>query len=388
MVHVDLDKIVQDAERSVYPKSSRLAIVSGDAFIYPRDGLPISKLLRKRYEIIKLGEERQFIVQSDVGQYGWIYYNITPYNEIFDTILFSRNLLIFAVFLSVVCAICIAKPLTNNINRHFVALIKKMDSFKGGNLQPIDVQYDYSWRQDELGMIHRHFDQMLLKISELIDDIYVKQLLIKDAQLKNLESQINPHFLYNTLDAIYWRSKAAKEFEISEMVEALGSLLRSSLSEYADSIPLHRELEFVDNYIKIQKIRFAKRMDFSSEIDPKLLNLPIPKMSIQPLVENAIKYSLEEVLGNCIIRLQAQADDNTAFIRVSNTGSEIDENILELLSEKEFQPHGSGIGLANIDKRVKLLFGNEYGLSFMNIDGFTVVEMKLPFEADSIKENI
>lgn len=380
IVHVDLEKIIRDSQYSADGQKPSIAILAEGKTIYPEDAPDLSNLLPPDtpYTILELEGERQFVVQRPAGSLGWIYVRFSPYNNIFESIMFSQFIFVAAVAVAIGLSILVANLLTQNITRHFDRLGKKMDSFQSGDLQPLDVHYDYSWRQDEMGAIHRHFDQMLRSISELIEDNYVKQLLIKDSRIKTLEQQINPHFLYNTLNSIHWRATAAEQPEISRMVQALGSLLRNTLSEHADAIPLSRELVFVDNYMEIQKMRYEERLEFTTMIDPSLMELPIPKMSIQPLIENAIKYSLEEVTEACSICLRAEKRDGAAVIEVINSGSFIDEDILDKLARGEQTPKGQGIGLSNIDSRVKLLFGREYGLTFHNRDECACVAITLP----------
>jgi two-component system sensor histidine kinase YesM len=385
IVHIDLAKIIHDSQQQVGEKNNPdIAIFSDKQAIYPENMEYLFDILPAHgpYSILTIDGEKQFVVQRQAGSLGWIYVSFTSYNSIFHSILFSKLMFSTALLLSITAAIGIAGGLTKNMLRHFDKLGLKMESFRQGKLTPIDVHYDYSGRQDELGMIHRDFDKMLADISDLIKDNYIKQLLLKDSKIKALKQQIDPHFLYNTLDAIHWRAKAAKQNEISQMVQALASLLRSSLSEQSDTVPLSQEIDFVENYMKIQKMRYAERLDFSSDIYSPLRNLPVPAMSVQPLIENAIHYVLEQTIECCIIRLRGFNNENVACIEVSNSGSQIDVNVLSKIETNQIKPRGIGIGLVNIDSRIKLIFGNEYGLSFRNTDDKAIVTMTLPLLAD------
>ena len=131
---------------------------------------------------------------------------------------------------------------------------------------------------------------MVEKINTLINENYINELLKKEAQIKAMESQMDPHFLYNTLDSINWRARMIKSEEISQITTALGNLLRLSLGNNSRDFTLRQELTIVDNYIIIQKIRYQKRLDFSVDIPESLLDIPIPKFTLQPLLENAIRY--------------------------------------------------------------------------------------------------
>ena len=188
-----------------------------------------------------------------------------------------------------------------------------------------------------------------------------------------LQAQINPHFLYNTLESINWRAKAVNNREISLMTESLGSLLRATLSNKKSLVTLSYELNLILSYITIQQIRFEERLDYREQVPDGLKNALIPPLTLQPLVENAIHYALEEMTETCYITILAAETDKTGKngercirISVTNSGSSFDEDLLELLKQHKKQPSRSGIGLLNIDKRIKLLFGEDYGLSLFN----------------------
>ena len=213
-------------------------------------------------------------------------------------------------------------------------------------------------------------------------------------QLKALESQINPHFLYNTLDSIHWRAMAGGNEEISIMVESLGTLLRASLSQKHSLVPLKEELELVHRYLLIQKIRYEERLLCAFLINGQPVSLPdleneiplegnlgkilIPPFTIQPLVENSIKYGLEQFPEECSIIIELSADQDHLLIQVKNNGSIFEEDLLEHLEHSESRAHGLGIGLLNINQRIRLLFGPEHGLSLYNENGFAIASIRIP----------
>ena len=207
----------------------------------------------------------------------------------------------------------------------------------------------------------------------------MNELLKKEAQIKALENQINPHFLYNTLDSIKWRAKAIGDSDISDMVEALGILLRTALRK-KDEKDYHvgREMEIVESYILIQKFRYEERLVFENEIDKSWYDFLMPKMVLQPLIENAIFYGLELNVDECRIILTGEEKDGCLHFYVKNTESEFEENVLEKLENEEIRPHGNGVGLLNIDKRMKIQFGPEYGLRLYNEEEYAVAELVMP----------
>ena len=382
IIHVDLEKIICDSQAAVAGSQSfSIAIQADGETIFPRGQDNWISLLPSdsEYGVQLVGDEEYFIVQKTSEAFGWVYLGLSPYKEVFQSILSVRLIFVFALLLAIGLSIWSSNRLTRNVIRHFDKLKQKMESFGRGDLNPVDVQYDYSQRKDELGVLHRNYDYMLESITDLIEDNYVKQLLIKDSQIKTLEHQINPHFLYNTLNSIHWQAVTANQPEISVMVQALAGMLRASLSEQTDTVPLVKELEIIENYLKIQKIRFVERLDYTQEIDEALLMTPVPKMRLQPIIENAIQYSLEEVAETCSIRLRIFKED-CLLIEISNSGSQIDEDILKKISTNQLSARGQGIGLANIDARAKLLFGQNYGLQFTNQNARAVVTLRLPLQ--------
>lgn len=222
--------------------------------------------------------------------------------------------------------------------------------------QIIQTPYDYSKRTDEIGQLNHYFDSMASEIESLINNDYKLKLDLKNMQLKALESQINPHFLYNTLDSIHWRAMAGGNEEISIMVESLGTLLRASLSQKHSLVPLKEELELVHRYLLIQKIRYEDRLLCTFLINGQPFSLPaleneipleenlgkilIPPFTIQPLVENSIKYGLEQFPEECSIIIELSADQDHLLIQVKNNGSIFEEDLLEHLEHSESRTHG------------------------------------------------
>lgn len=257
-----------------------------------------------------------------------------------------------------------------------------MKYFGENNTQLVSVDYNYENRKDEIGELHQRFDQMANQVRELIQKNYVSEILNKEAELKSLENQINPHFLYNTLESINWRAKDLGAEEISIMVESLGALLRTTLSRGKDPIStLKTELDIVNDYMSIIQCRFEDILKYSVEVPKGLYETPLPRLSLQPLVENSINYALEEMTEVCHITITAARMEEDVLITITNNGSQFPENILERLASGDAVPHGFGIGLLNIQKRLQLQFGEEYGLTLKNDEflDLAIVEIMIPF---------
>ena len=387
LISVNLDAIVKKSN-NIFSKnndSQYLIINQQGDIIYSSPSLPSNDadfLLansQKPYQLLTLNNKIYFSTLGSLPDYNYKYINIIP----FDKLVKSYKLILFItlvfIFVGAVIIFLFSHYMIRYIINQFNKLILKMRYF-GKNELVLYREYENINSKDELIQLHQHFDEMAAKIQRLIKVNYINEILTKDAQLKTLEAQINPHFLYNTLESINWHAKASNDKDISSMVESLGKLLRSTLSNKESLVTLKYELDLVNSYMTIQKIRFESQLLYSLEVDENLMDYSIPPLIIQPLLENAIRYGLEEVIENCNIILQIKLENNLIIINVNNEGSQFEPDLLDKLRKKQLTPNDLGIGLLNIDQRIKILFGSEYGLFLSNQNGFAIATLKIPIE--------
>lgn len=375
VVCVDMNRLIRSSIRSVLPsEETQYALLENSSEFYHSDGISseqlkdINRQLRSDYGVVTVDSDRYFAVQGTIKNTSWDYICLIPYDRIFQTLSFTMLLALAIILVSVLIAILLSRMLIRSVTEDFRRLVNKMKAFGKDESKAPDIGYDYSSRIDEIGVLHNQFDQMTIKIQDLIQQNYVNEILSKDARLKALENQINPHFLYNTLEAVNWRAKAIGEKDISSMVEALGTLLRETLSSGTRNFTLSHELEIVQCYLTIQRIRFEDRLTYSQEVEPGILDISLPHFTIQPLVENSVNYAMEKSTEVCHIRLEGARLDDTITIDVINNGSQFEANLLEKLENGLITPHGFGIGLLNIHKRIQLTYGTGYGLILFNRD--------------------
>lgn len=337
----------------------------------------------KEYQLINLNRRWFFALQGDLFHNGWKYTCLVSYDKIHNTLRNSTALSALLLFACIILIILVSQKLIQSFTRHFGYLIRKMQRFSESkdsliHFEP-DKSYNYSERKDEIGMLHQQFDRMSRQISDLVELNYTRELLVKEAQLKALEMQINPHFLYNTLESINWRAKSIGASTISLMVESLGNLFRAILKKSEDSFTIYQELDLVENYLTIQKCRFESMLEYQIDADPALYHASVPKMIIQPLVENAISHAMENMLDICRIEISIHKAGSALEIRVKNTGSRFEANLLEKLRCQDITPKGFGIGLLNIDQRIKLMFNASYGLKLYNENHMAVALITIPY---------
>lgn len=221
-------------------------------------------------------------------------------------------------------------------------------------------------RDDEIGRLEVEFASMTRQLGELIHENYEQKIYLQNAQLSALRSKLNPHFLYNTLDTIRWMATEEKYRQIPGVVKALGGILRISINSNEPLIAVEQELEYMRGYLMIQRARFGERLNVRIEAAEELMEVKIPAFSVQPLVENAVNYALEQMEKTCRIQVVIREEDGDILCSVADNGVGIDPQILDKLKLGTIRAQGNGVGLTNLDERLKSLYGPGYGIRVEN----------------------
>ena len=234
----------------------------------------------------------------------------------------------------------------------------------------------------EFGKLIDTFNNMSLGLEESFNRIYAEEVALRDANMQALQSQINPHFLNNTLEIINWKARMSGNHDVSGMIESLGVMMEATMNRKKEKfITIEEELKYVDAYLYIIHQRFGSRFHFDKDVDENLLNLKIPRLIVQPIVENAVEHGGDKE-GNIIGSLKIYADYNNLYIVVHNNGNmtEADKAKIEiLLSDQKLEENVHNIGIRNVNMRLKLLYGENSGLSIENIDD-NITESKLKID--------
>ena len=234
----------------------------------------------------------------------------------------------------------------------------------------------------EFGKLIDTFNHMSLGLEESFNRIYAEEVALRDANMQALQSQINPHFLNNTLEIINWKARMSGNHDVSGMIESLGVMMEATMNRKKEKfITIEEELKYVDAYLYIIHQRFGSRFHFDKDVDGNLLNLKIPRLIVQPIVENAVEHGGDKE-GNIIGSLKIYADYNNLYIVVHNNGNmtEADKAKIEiLLSDQKLEENVHNIGIRNVNMRLKLLYGENSGLSIENIDD-NLTESKLKID--------
>ncbi len=387
VVQVDMDRLIHSSTQSILQNTEvQYIIYENNKEIYHSKGLQgvssnsLNRQLKNRYDIISLENKRYFCTRGIIENNNWEYICLVPYSQIENTILFTQVISFLILAAAITIVILLSRILVKSITNDFGKLVDKMKSFGKDETKIPATDYAYENRMDEAGILHQQFHQMTIEIHKLIQQNYVNELLSKDAKLKSLESQINPHFLYNALESVNWRAKAIGAEDISAMVISLGDLLRATLSNKSNNFTVRHELDIVNNYMTIQKMRFDKeRLDYKEIVTPDILDAELPQMTIQPLIHNAITYAMEVITETCYITLNGFQDNDIIHIQVINNGSQFEDDLIYKLENRIVSPRGIGIGLLNIHQRIQLIYGSNYGLTLYNSDeDHAVAEIIIP----------
>ncbi|WP_239617742.1 sensor histidine kinase [Cohnella mopanensis] len=322
-----------------------------------------------------IGGERFLVISRHYERLNWTVVGIVPTVEILQDQkrLTSQLLSIGFVFLAISAFVTVL--LSNSITRPILRLKQTMKFVSGGDLGVrAEVKY-----KDEIGTLTLEFNRMIRKTAELMDDLLDKQKKEEEYELALLQSQLNPHFLYNTLESINGLAELNRNGEIIRLVNELAFFYRGVLSRGSKIISLKEELDITESYLKMLKIRHGDRLNYEIEVDESLYRYATVKLLLQPLVENALLHGLRNKRGPGTIRIAGSADRERLILSVVDDGIGMDpETLGKMLSDSPEGKARSGFGLASTDKRIKLYFGDSFGLRIRSGAEGTTVEIGLP----------
>jgi len=386
IIFINMDKLVNQTLAGAKKNDGNFFIADKEGIIYPASPPEHLKKIAldsdSGYEITEINNEKHFLVYQKSNYFEWGYVNVIPFNQIFNDTNLIKSILVFVFILMFIIVMILGIRFAKSITTPLENLVSGIQQISAGDFKEARKEVlKSSINEDEVGKLQQNFHMMVQQIDYLINENYSKQLTIKETEFKALQAQINPHFLYNTLESINWLAKINGQSQISNMVEALGFLLRNSISLKKPLITIEEELSTVKNYIIIQQYRFEERLDFHVEVSPDLYEYLIPKLTLQPLVENAIHYALEQMMNPCEIKIYSILHNDSFCLIVQDNGPGMDPYILEKVNKGEIKTRGQGVGLNNINDRLKLSFGEIYGITIKSTpnEGTRVI-VKLPYE--------
>ncbi len=369
----------ENAYLSVY-----LVAPDGAAVSYP--GSMTDSVVAKRYTVPPAKVELARAFGEGTAMKGWtLVANINKgpmetsiRNAIWVGLLLGAGCSLFAGFLSFLFA--------RSIALRSQRLLRHMDSITAEHFSPITKEMG----KDEIGDLMEHFNAMGERLKQLIHDIYVLQLHQKSlelenvrAELKYLQAQIDPHFLFNTLNAILVLCVRNGYNELVEIITPLSKILRRMVDTSRDILPLSEEMEFVRMVLKIEQFRFGDKLCYEFDVSDEALGALVPVMSVQGLVENACKHGIQHISGQGVVRIAARVEEGMLFIEVSDNGVGIQPSRLQDLQRQIADPEDmkGSVGLQNIYRRLKLHYGETVSLKLQNAqERGMIVSIRLPMK--------
>lgn len=310
------------------------------------------------YNEVFEGEHRQFVVNT-ISYTGWKLVGVVPNSAFTRGMMDIRYFVFMLMLLMVMMLVIINRLVSVRISRPILKLNESVMSYEAGEQPEI-----YIGGSEEIMHLGYSIQKSYEQIDQLMKEIVMEQTERRKSELEALQSQINPHFLYNALESITWMVEGERNDEAVFMISQLARLFRISLSKGRTIISIKDELVHAQSYMNIQKIRYKNAFTVTFNVDENIQNCCIVKLVIQPILENAINYGLSGMEDDKEIKVEGRKEDGKIIISVSDNGIGMPEETarLVLTDSQRVHKHGSGVGLVNVNRRIQLLFGREYGL--------------------------
>lgn len=308
-------------------------------------------------------------------------YTFIEIKDFYKNIWLLIKISLLMVIIIYVISLLIVKILVKNLYRPIEVVVDAMEEITEGNME---VRIAVDKDNGEMAFMAIVFNSMLDKIRNLLEMVIEETERKKNAEIKALQAQINPHFLYNMLNEIKSLAKLGRTEEVSSFVVSLGKLLRHSISNQENYITIDEELIFLNDYLDLQKIRYENKFECKIEVEEEVLNCKIPTLILQPIIENSIIHGFVDEDYNPILRIDIYRKIDKVFIEIYDNGQGIDKEYLQYINNKNEGSEQYGKhGLENIQKRLLLLYGLDYGINIQSKkDEYTMVLVTIPYQVD------
>ena len=303
-------------------------------------------------------------ITSDINRVKW------------SRLLFFIGMAVLTVFLALVINLIV-----QHLLRKFYDILKSIRNVQKGDLSVVIPECG----NDEMGELGTQINKMLERIKQLMNDNLNREMLAKNSEIRALQNQINAHFIYNVLESIKMMAEIDEEYAISDAVTSLGKLLRYSMKWVSGNVLVEQELEYIENYMALINLRFDYEIYLSLNIPELILKQEIPKMSLQPIVENAICHGIEQMAEDTNIYIKGLLEGDDCVIEITDAGKGMTEDEVKRLKQKiagEIDSNGgsgNGIGLKNVQDRIHIAFGEKYGIEIASMIGcYTKIRVRIP----------
>ena len=313
---------------------------------------------------------------KSVGDSGWRVVGVSYVDELVDRNMSEMvRLSLMLGVLVLVAAVLTSWVLSNLLGRPLRGLAQAMERFE---TDADHFTYHPVGGTREVQELSASFSHMVVRIQQLMVTVRQEEINLRKTELKALQAQINPHFLYNTLDSIAWMCEQGQNADAVQMVHALARLFRISISKGHELIPIAKEIEHAESYLQIQKYRYKNRFSYDFQVDPSCLDYLCNKITLQPIIENAINHGLDLLVEEGHIQVEVKPDGDDIVFRVIDDGVGMSPEQVQAIMNQKPKDH-TGIGIRNVNDRLKIYFGKQYGLRIESVpDEGTCVEIRMP----------
>ncbi|MDD3172711.1 MAG: sensor histidine kinase [Herbinix sp.] len=369
MVEYLSDILIENFSRLRYGETGEYVIVDYDGYTKIMTGVDESRNIKGeqffKYAVNKevgktvvLNDKKYLVTSSNISTLQWVMIGLTPIKSLTE----KGETIIKLIYIIGFCAILLNSGINviiaHNITKPLSELADNMERLGTGELQvTVPVR-----SEDEIGMLAKQFNKMTEQIQNLIAQVYTEQRAKRKFEFSVLQAQINPHFLYNTLNSVCSLVSMRKSEDANTMIRAIGQFYRTALSNGKTIIPIEDEISNIKNYIQIQSMRYGDKIRYNIDIEENIMKEYIVKLTLQPLIENSIYHGVKELSTIGEIEILGRIEGDNILISVIDNGVGIPEDILTELLKRDDAYNENSFGLYNIHQRIQIYFGKEYGL--------------------------
>lgn len=326
----------------------------------------------------KIGRQKKFVVYYKSDYTNWTTIGVISQEDMMQQAVKTANGTLVISVITLLIVLTIATIISYRMTRNIFKLRNAMQNVGRGEFDTtITIKSG-----DEIEELSQGFNRMVIQIKKLLKDVKKNERQKREAELRALQAQINPHFLSNTLNTVKWLATIQKAYNINDLITALIQLLHVSIGKGEELITIQEELEYTKNYIIIQEYRYCDKFKVHFQVEEEILTMKIPKFVLQPIIENSLIHGLEPMEGEGLITIKGYKDTNNIKIAVTDNGVGITADEIDKIFKEERNKNKkrfSGIGIKNVNERIKIHFGEQYGIHIESIPNvLTTVEIIIP----------
>ena len=349
----------------------------------------ISLIMNAKTDVVTAGkgDDEKIYALSHSETTGWTIVGCMNMSELLKNSRKARSIYVLVALGLIAVALVISSEIARNITFPIQKLRDSMKRVQKGDFSAAEIEV---YSDNEIGSLTRSFNLMTHKIQDLMAQNIQEQEQKRKIELKALQSQINPHFLYNTLDSIIWMAEGKKNEEVVLMTASLARLLRQSISIENELVTIGQEIEYVRSYLTIQKMRYKDKLEFEINVDPRITHAQIIRLVLQPIVENAIYHGLKYKESKGMLKVHGYELGERIIIDITDDGVGMDEETLKHIYDKhKVNYHSNGVGVYNVQQRLVLYYGKEYGIIYHSEKGKgTTATVVIPKKQEDVHEKI